>query len=81
MHPNPASEAVSVRLGLGAPATSAVIAVCDAQGRRVAVLYDGPLPPGPHDFAFETAGVPAGVYLVRADGLGVPAAVSFTVVR
>ena len=43
------------------------VAVYDVLGRRVASLADGELPVGTHRLAFDAGGLPAGVYLVRAE--------------
>ena len=61
--PNPARgrAAVAVRV---ASAVAATVAVFDVLGRRVSVLHDGVLAAGVHPFA--VAGLPAGVYVVRA---------------
>ncbi len=63
--PNPAAGRGTVRLSVATPAASATATVYDALGRRVAVLHDGPLTAGPHDFAFDTAALAPGVYVVH----------------
>ena len=68
-YPNPAraSEgAVTVPLVLS-EAVEASVSVFDMLGREVAVLHDGPLTEGTHRLAFDGAGLPAGVYLVRVE--------------
>ena len=44
------------------------VSAYDLLGREVAVLHRGPLAAGTHRLVFEAAGLPSGVYLVRADG-------------
>ncbi len=43
------------------------LAVFDVLGRRVARLHEGPLGAGEHRLTLDAAGLPAGVYLVRAE--------------
>src|SRR5690606_11777085 len=80
VYPNPAGEAVTVALELSEPGHVRV-GLYDVQGREVAVLHEGPLGVGEHALAFETAGLPAGVYLVRAEGEDFTATQRVTVVR
>lgn len=79
--PNPSTGRGTVRLNLAVPAASATASVFDALGRRVADLHDGPLGAGPHDFAFDTAALAPGVYLVRVVTDGSAASRVVTVVR
>jgi hypothetical protein len=79
VYPNPARGAATVALTL-AEAGDVRAAVFDLLGREVTVLHDGRLAAGTHPFAIETAGWPAGAYVVRATG-GVEAARRLTVVR
>ena len=65
MWPNPASGRGTVRLAVSTAATGATVLVYDALGRRVAVLHDGPLSPGVHDFAFDASALAPGVYVVQ----------------
>ena len=65
MWPNPASGRGTVRLAVSTAARHAAAWVYDALGRRVAVLHDGPLSPGAHDFAFDAAALAPGVYVVQ----------------
>ena len=65
LYPNPSQDEASVMLML-AEATKARVAVFDVLGRRVAVLYDGPLGAGAHRLRLDAAALPAGVYVVRA---------------
>ena len=62
--PNPASDRGTVRVSVSGP-VSAVASVYDALGRRVAVLHDGPLAAGAHDFAFEASRLAPGVYVIN----------------
>ncbi len=64
-YPNPSRGSVVVPLVLGT-ATEARVVVFDVLGRRVAVLHDGPVAAGTHRLVLDTAGLPAGVYVVRA---------------
>ena len=62
--PNPSADrtALTVRL---AEAQDVTAEIFDAQGRRVASVWSGPLGAGEHALAVETARLPAGVYVVR----------------
>ncbi|HLT46818.1 MAG TPA: M14 family zinc carboxypeptidase [Rubricoccaceae bacterium] len=52
-----------------AEAQAVTVSVYDALGRRVALLHDGPLAAGvEHRLTFDGAGLPVGVYVVRAVG-------------
>jgi hypothetical protein len=68
VYPNPvgafARSTVAVAL---AEAADVRVAVYDVLGRRVAVLHEGPLAAGAHRFAFDSASLPAGVYLIRIE--------------
>lgn len=77
--PNPSSGAVTVWLSL--PTSQRVrVDVLDTRGRRVAVLHDGTLNGGLHPLTLD-AGLPAGVYVVRALGDGTQATHRVTLVR
>lgn len=65
VYPNPARGSATVALSL-AEASEVRVAVYDVLGRAVAVLHEGPLAAGEHALAFEAAGLPAGIYLIRA---------------
>jgi hypothetical protein len=41
------------------------VAVYDVLGREFAVLHEGPLTVGNHEWTFEGRGLPSGLYLVR----------------
>ena len=62
--PNPTAGGATVRYEVptGGPVT---LTVYDALGRRVRTLLDGPVAAGPGTVRLETAGLPAGTYLVR----------------
>ena len=66
-HPNPfnAQTALTLRLGTSQRAT---VTVYDLLGREVRRLHEGALPAGEHPFTFDGAGLPSGLYLVRAQG-------------
>src|SRR5690606_5531872 len=69
--PSPHPFREGARLTLAVPSAQAVrVAVYDALGREVAVLHDGPLEAGAHALALDGARLPAGVYVVRAEGAG-----------
>ncbi len=78
--PNPMRGAATVGLTL-AEASDMRVVVFDVLGREVAVLHAGPLGAGEHALSFESAHLPAGVYLVRAEGGGLVASQRVTVVR
>ena len=78
--PNPVISLGAVSLRLAA-AQNIRLSVVDALGREVAVLHDGPLTAGTHRLGLDTAGMPAGVYVVRAVGGGQAASQTLTVVR
>lgn len=79
--PSPVAALGTVRLTLEAPALTATASVLDALGRRVAVLHDGPLAAGPHDFAFDASALTPGAYVVRFVTDGSAASRVVTVVR
>lgn len=66
-YPNPALGPVAVHLVLD-QAQRAEVALFDVQGRRVAVLHDGPMAVGRHALLLDTAALPSGVYIVRLRG-------------
>lgn len=64
--PNPFAGRTTLRIAL--PEASPVrLAVYDVLGRQVATLLDSTLEAGPHEVAFDAAGLPAGLYLARLD--------------
>ena len=62
--PNPTAGGATVQVSL-AQAQELRVEAFDTLGRRVATLADGLYAPGTHSLAFNTAGLPAGVYVVR----------------
>jgi hypothetical protein len=80
MYPNPVEGEAKVMLIL-TEAGPATVAVYDVLGRAIAVLHEGPLAAGEHALSFEAAGLPAGLYLVRAEGKDFTASRRVTVVR
>ena len=78
--PNPVRDAATIALTLGTPQT-ATVAVFDALGRRVAVLHEGLLTAGTHEFRLAAGALPAGVYIVRAATAAGTVARPLTVVR
>ncbi|MEM6785495.1 MAG: T9SS type A sorting domain-containing protein [Bacteroidota bacterium] len=64
-YPNPTSEQITVPLVLR-DAAEVRVSVVDLLGREVAVVAEGTRAAGTHTLTFETAGWPAGVYVVRA---------------
>ncbi len=81
VRPNPSGGLVSVRLTLWQAVAAVRVSVFDARGRRVALLHDGPLGAGEQAFVLDTAGLPSGIYIVRAEGTGLTAAARLTVAR
>ena len=63
--PNPAASRGTVRLSVSTAARHATAQVYDALGRRVAVLHDGPLATGAHDFGFAASALAPGIYVVQ----------------
>ena len=78
--PNPAAGHARATVSLDAPAAVRV-EVVDLQGRTVRVLADGTLPAGDTALPFDTAGLAAGLYLVRLRTPRDARTVSLTVVR
>ena len=80
-YPNPLRDRAQFTLTVARPQHVAV-AVYDVLGRRVARLHNGPLAPGhPHVFAFDAGALPAGLYLIRADGTSFSASQRMVVLR
>ena len=69
VRPNPASGRVEVLVSL-VSAGSVRVAVFDAQGREVALAFDGAMPAGERVVGVETGAWPAGVYVVRVSAAG-----------
>lgn len=67
-YPNPAAHRATVALTVR-DAQPVRVSVYDLTGRRVAVLYDGPVAPGsPLTLALNTGRLAPGTYFVRTDG-------------
>ena len=64
VYPNPTAGGATLRFVLNGP-RDVRISLFDVLGRRVRTLADGRYPQGTHDLAFETDGLPAGVYVVN----------------
>ena len=79
--PNPTAAQATFTVRLERPGP-VLIDLVDVQGRRVAVVHDGPLAGGAaRTFAVSAAGLPAGVYLVRVVAGGVHQSHRITVAR
>ena len=75
VYPNPVAGRATARVEVST-ARRVTVEVLDALGRRVATLADRELAPGRHDLPFDTAGLPAGVYLVRWGSTSIPVTVA-----
>src|SRR5690606_37865046 len=78
--PNPSRGAATVALTVPEPGEVRV-ALYDVLGRRVAVLYEGPLAAGRYEIPLDGARLPPGVYVVRLTVGGETALARVTVVR
>ncbi len=66
--PNPSRDVARLSLAVGQP-QRVRINLYDVLGRRVASVFDGAVPAGATEtVTVETAGLPAGVYVVRVEG-------------
>ncbi len=63
--PNPSAGALSIQLSVAGPA-SVSLEVYDVRGRLVAVRNEGPLPVGWSGLSWDLAGLPSGLYVLRA---------------
>jgi hypothetical protein len=79
-YPSPARGRVTVTVEVPAPGPVAV-AVYDLLGRRVAMLHEGTAPAGSLRLALDGSTLPAGVYVVRAEGSGAVATARVALVR
>jgi hypothetical protein len=79
-YPNPTDGAASIVLTLAATAEVRVEAF-DTLGRAVAVLHEGRLAAGSHEWVLDGAALPTGVYVVRAEGEGFRATRWVTLLR
>jgi S-formylglutathione hydrolase FrmB len=68
--PNPASDWVEVSLSLPNPISGARLEVLHASGQRVQSVVLGSLSAGTHQQRLNIGQLPAGVYLVRLEGIG-----------
>ena len=68
-HPNPFNPQTSFTIALLAEQTISV-EVFNVLGQRVDILHNGLLTSGQHTFTFDGAGLPSGVYILRASGDG-----------
>ena len=78
--PNPARSTATISIFLDLSRDVRVEAF-DVLGRRIAVLHDGPLTAGPHEFMLAGRGFPAGVYIVRVAGEELALTRRLTIVR
>ena len=78
--PNPVVGVGTVSFGV-AEFGDVSVALYDALGRQVAVLAEGSYAPGRHAVSLPTAGLPAGLYVVRVSAAGVAQTARLTVVR
>ena len=80
-YPNPFNPQTHFTLAV-AVRQRVTVAVYDALGRRVARLHGGMLAAGQvHRFAFDAAGLPSGLYVIRAIGERFAAARRVVLVR
>jgi hypothetical protein len=79
-YPNPFRRITTLALDV-VEAQDVTVELFDLLGRRVATVHDGPLPVGAHRVVIEARGLPAGVYVVRAEGETFQFAQRVTVVR
>lgn len=80
VYPNPVRGTAAVAFELDR-SQAAAVTVYDLLGREVAVLARGEQPAGRTTVAFDTASLPAGVYVVRLEGETASAARKVVVVR
>lgn len=66
-YPNPFRDRTTLALDV-ALAQDVTVEMFDVLGRRVATVHDGPLDVGQHRVVIEAGGLPASVYVVRAEG-------------
>ncbi len=66
VYPNPFGRKAGVEVSVAA-ASEVRVVVYDVLGRTVAVLHEGPVEAGTRRFTLGGAGLPAGLYLVRAE--------------
>lgn len=78
--PNPFSSQTALALTLPS-AQHVEAALYDVLGRRVAVLYNGPLGSGTHTLTLSASSLPAGLYVARVVGESFSASRALTLVR
>ena len=78
--PNPARGDATVRFTLDR-AQDVRVALYDVLGREVAVVADGTFGAGEQTAAVPTAGLPAGVYVLRLQAEGAQTSLQISVVR
>ena len=66
-YPNPFNRQTAFTLTLDAAQPASVV-VSNMLGQHVRLLHQGMLSAGTHRFAFDAAGLPSGVYLIRTTG-------------
>jgi hypothetical protein len=64
VRPNPTRARATISIGVPA-ATDVSVEAFDVLGRRVATVHEGPLAAGVHALTVDTAGWPAGAYVLR----------------
>jgi hypothetical protein len=79
-HPNPFRDRTTLALDVAA-AQDVTVEVFDVLGRRVATVHDGQLGTSQHRLVIEAGGLPAGVYIIRAEGEAFRFAQRVTLVR
>ena len=79
-NPFVAGGAVPIRFELPRPG-HVRLTIHDLRGRRVAAIVDRELPAGVHAAPWSSAGLAAGVYIVRLEALGEEHGVTFTLLR
>lgn len=79
-YPNPFRSATTLALDV-AEAQTVTVEVFDVLGRLVVTVHDGPLDVGEHRVVIEAGALPAGVYVVRAEGESFRQAQRVTLVR
>lgn len=81
LYPNPTDDRTTLLLSVGSPQLVRVT-VHDMLGRTVATLYEGDVADGEaRELALEAGALPAGTYVVRADGDAFSATQTVTVTR
>jgi hypothetical protein len=78
--PNPSRDEFTLRLELATPGDIR-LAISDALGREVALIFEGTLPSGRHNLMVDARGLAPGVYSVQATGEGSSASRAVTVLR